>query len=144
MGGIHKITYYIPNQGILCAYFIDLTKFVLDMRVIGNFVYRPPFRGPPRCKVHQPEDTKFQVGQSHDLPYGVLGSILYLFPVQSCSFPLFQSHYISLLYSCTFSCFTSVPFPIPILFNSTVSILFHGSKGSKLKKILFSILTLFA
>ena len=71
-GRIHKITNYTVSQYILCAYCIELTQLVWDKRVIVNFMYPPLLRGPPCCKVHQSEDTKFQVGQSHDLPYGVL------------------------------------------------------------------------
>ena len=57
----------------MCEYCIELTQLVWDKRVIVNFMYPPLLRGPPCCKVHQSEDTKFRVGQSHDLPYGVLG-----------------------------------------------------------------------
>ena len=58
----------------MCEYCIELTQLVWDKRVIVNFMYPPLLRGPPCCKVHQWEGTKFRVGQSHDLPYGVLGS----------------------------------------------------------------------
>ena len=69
---IPKITNYTLSQYIMCEYCIELTQLVWDKRVIVNFMYPPLLRGPPCCKVHQWEGTKFRVGQSHDLPYGVL------------------------------------------------------------------------